>query len=141
MLFEAGRNGHLHVLEEVESAATSSTDRSSGSAPSSTVSSRIHAVHHTTCRVAQYELHALSEEHYREIAEIRRRTDAVVREVISSGVDIGAFRVGDVPTAALAILSLGIDVARWYRPGRVDVDDLARNYVGLALSMLGAPRN
>ena len=141
VLFEAGRNGHLHVLEEVESAASSSTDPIERIRAIVDRFVRIHAVHHTTCRVAQYELHALSEEHYREIAEIRRRTDAVVREVISSGVDGGAFRVGDVPTAALAILSLGIDVARWYRPGRVDVDDLARNYVDLALSMLGASRN
>ncbi|MEE2033221.1 TetR/AcrR family transcriptional regulator [Rhodococcus chondri] len=138
VLFEASRTGHRSVLDAVTEAAAGAdgaVDRIQALVDSFV---RIHAVHHTTCRVAQYELHALTDEHYREIAEIRRATDAVVRDMIQAGVDDGTFTVRDVPSAALAILSLGIDVARWYQPGRVDVDELTGNYVELVLAMLGA---
>lgn len=138
VLFEAGRNGHRYVLDTVTDAAASSTDPVEQIRVIVDRFVRIHAIHHTTCRVAQYELHALTEEHYREIAELRRATDTVIRDVLHRGVGLAVFTVGDVPTAALAILSLGIDVARWYQPGRFDIDVLARNYVDLVLAMLGA---
>lgn len=137
VLFEASLLGHRFVLDAITDAAGSAT------APADRIRAivdrfvRIHAVHHTMCRVAQYELHALTGEHHRVIAEIRRATDTLIRTEIQRGVDAGAFTVADVPTAALAILSLGIDVARWYQPGRIDVDALAGNYIALVLSMLG----
>ncbi|WP_422627920.1 TetR/AcrR family transcriptional regulator [Rhodococcus sp. (in: high G+C Gram-positive bacteria)] len=137
VLFEASLLGHRFVLDTITDAADSAT------APADRISAivdrfvRIHAVHHTMCRVAQYELHALTGEHHRVVAEIRRATDTLIRTEIQRGVDAGVFTVADVPTAALAILSLGIDVARWYQPGRIDVDALAGNYIALVLSMLG----
>ncbi|MGW0026504.1 TetR/AcrR family transcriptional regulator [Rhodococcus sp. NPDC003383] len=138
VLFEASRIGHRFVLDSITAAAAGAETPVERIRATVDRFVRIHAEHHTMCRVAQYELHALTDEHYREIAEIRRATDAVIREEIQRGVDSGAFTVGDVPTAALAILSLGIDVSRWYQPGRMDIDALAGNYVALVLSMLGA---
>lgn len=140
VLFEASRIGHRFVLDTITAAADGAgtpVDRVRAIVDRFV---RIHAEHHTMCRVAQYELHALTDEHYRVIAEIRRATDAVIRDEIQRGVDAGVFTVGDVPTAALAMLSLGIDVSRWYQPGRMDVDALAGNYVELVLSMLGVPQ-
>ncbi len=75
-----------------------------------------HASHHIPARVIQYELGALSDEHFAEVAQVRRGINAVVRETLEYGVARGVFDVPDIGGAALVLLSLGIDVARWYRP-------------------------
>lgn len=69
-------------------------------------------------RVAQYEFAALSRPHRTEIAELRRGIQRLVRTVIDSGVQSGEFDVTDVPGAADAILSLSIDLIRWFDPTR-----------------------
>ncbi|GAB3112693.1 hypothetical protein GCM10027160_15050 [Streptomyces calidiresistens] len=100
---------------------------------------RWHAEHHTRARVVQYELAALGEEHYAEIQRLRRRTAELVRGVIADGVAAGQFRVADVRGTARALLSLCIDVARWYDPAGSDTPrELALLYAGLALRMVGA---
>lgn len=76
-----------------------------------------HALRHTTARVVQYELDALGPEHRAEIIELRRGTDAAVREMISDGVRDGEFEVPDIPGTTLAVISLCIDVARWFKVG------------------------
>jgi hypothetical protein len=49
------------------------------------------------------------------------------------------FDVPDVRTAALAVLSLGIDVARWYTDdGPLSPATLGEHYAALILKMLGA---
>lgn len=75
-----------------------------------------HAERHTVARVVQYEPTALPEEDFRVVAGLRRRAGQVVRDLIADGVASGAFKVTDVRTASRAVLSPGIDVARWY-PG------------------------
>src|SRR5262249_18608539 len=107
---------------------------------------RLHAVilaqttwqarHHTTARVVEYDLPALSAEHYREISSLRRRIAAVVRGVLAEGARGGAFDVPDVDGAALALLSMVTDVARWYPShSRQSPDRLGRLYADLALRM------
>ena len=99
---------------------------------------RDHAVAHTGARVINYELSALSEDHLAEILAIRHEFDVVVRDVIDRGVAAGAFTTPDTRMTALAILSLGIDVARWYRDGgRWTPDEVAAHYRLLALRMVG----
>ena len=50
----------------------------------------------------------------------------------------GTFTISDLDATALAILSLGIDVARWYRDGiDPEPDALGEQYAGLVLMMLG----
>ncbi|MBM7170816.1 TetR family transcriptional regulator [Streptomyces sp. G44] len=98
-----------------------------------------HAAHHTTARVVQYELDALGEEHRTEIVALRRRTDAAVREIINDGVRAGEFDVPDVPGTTLAVLSLCIDVARWFNvAGRRTPDEVGALYADLVLRMVGA---
>jgi hypothetical protein len=74
-----------------------------------------HARHHVAARVSQYELAGLSAEHYGQILETRRRTNIVFRTAVERGVTSGAFADVDVNRVARAILSLGIDLVRWYR--------------------------
>ncbi|MFI9204565.1 TetR/AcrR family transcriptional regulator [Streptomyces sp. NPDC053048] len=99
---------------------------------------RWHAEHHTTARVVQYELGALGEEHHAEIIALRRATDAAVRAIIEDGVAAGDFDVPDVRGTTLAVLSLCIDVARWFNAeGRRTPDEVGELYAGLVLRMVG----
>jgi Tetracyclin repressor-like, C-terminal domain len=81
---------------------------------------------------------ALTPEHAKQIASIRRAIEVRVRGVISTGAASGAFHVPNPGVAALAVLSLGIDVARWYREGRGwSAGDVADQYAELALQLVG----
>jgi AcrR family transcriptional regulator len=98
-----------------------------------------HAEHHTTARVVQYELAALAPGHYEEIVTLRRRTEEILRGILADGVAAGEFAVTDLRGTALAVLSLCIDVARWFRPvGRRTPEEIGALYAGLALRMVGA---
>jgi len=95
-----------------------------------------HAHHHTAARVAQYELAALEPAHFRAIATVRQTIEHSFRQMIERGVAAGEFEVSDVPATALAVLSLAIDVARWYQPGsRHSPEELGELYAALALRM------
>ncbi|MFD4630433.1 TetR/AcrR family transcriptional regulator [Streptomyces sp. NPDC058284] len=98
-----------------------------------------HAAHHMTARVVQYELDALGEEHRTEIVALRRRSDEAVRDIINDGVRAGEFDVPDVPGTTLAVLSLCIDVARWFNvAGHRTPDEVGALYADLVLRMVGA---
>ncbi|MDN5856972.1 MAG: TetR family transcriptional regulator, partial [Actinomycetia bacterium] len=104
---------------------------------------RWHAEHHTRARIVQYELDALAPEHYVEVAAMRREIEAVLRRVLLDGVRDGSFDLKDdeVPGTAVALLSLGIDVSRWYREDGVrSAPDIAEHYAELAVRMAGARR-
>lgn len=93
---------------------------------------------HTTARVVEYERQFLSAEHHAEIAVLRREMDGLVRRILEDGVARGVFEVADVPTTALALLSLSVDVARWYHSSaRLPPEQLGLLYADLALRMAG----
>jgi len=97
-----------------------------------------HARHHTTARVINYEMSALTELHRAAIATLRREIDALVRETLADGVAHGVFDVPDVPGTTLALLSLTIDVARWFRAASIRApEELGAFYGDLALRMVG----
>ena len=99
------------------------------------------ARHPTIARVCQYELSALTPEHYREIAAMRKGITDVFRFAVSRGLAAGLFDVDDVNLVVRAILSLGVDLVRWYRlDGPDSPETLGEAYVKLALRMLGAPK-
>lgn len=101
---------------------------------------RWHAEHHRTARVVQYELHALPDQVRAEVSSLRRRIEQLVEDVIRAGVAAGSMDVAEPRRVARAVLSLGVDVARWYDPtGRDTPEDLGRLYAALALRMVGAP--
>lgn len=98
-----------------------------------------HARHHTLVRVAQYELGGLSEEHLAEIVGLRHQMELILRREVEQGIEEGVFDVPDARLATFAILSLGIDIARWYRPKtRLTPQRLGEQYAEFGLRMLGA---
>jgi AcrR family transcriptional regulator len=99
---------------------------------------RHHAVNHTSARIVNYEMAALTEEHRAEITGLRRRIDRVVRDLLERGAATSDFATSDPAMTASALLSLGVDVARWYRDDRAwSPDDIAAHYVELARRMAG----
>jgi AcrR family transcriptional regulator len=138
LLFELSRVGHERVLAMVRESVARSDDpvQQLGDLVEDFV--RDHAVAHTGARVINYELAALSDEHLAEIVAIRHEIDVVVRAVIDRGVASGVFDTPDPHMSALAVLSLGVDVARWFRDeGRWSPDEVAVHYRLLALRMVG----
>lgn len=98
-----------------------------------------HAVNNTLARVIQYEMGALPDEGVAEIARLRGAFDRMVDTMLRGGAEAGAFQVDDLPGTRLAILSLCIDVARWFRPnGRRTPRSVGALYAQLVLNMLGA---
>jgi AcrR family transcriptional regulator len=139
LLFAISRSGHEQTLTLVENVLTREQD------PAERIRMIVedfvawHARRHTVARVVQYELQALPEHEYEVVAELRRRIERIVREVIADGVESGAFSVPEPRTAARAVLSLGVDVARWYTErSRPTPTTLGQEYGELVLRMLGA---
>ncbi len=135
LLFNISRVGHelsLTVLSSIEGGDATERLRKAVAAFAGW-----HAEFHTTARVVQYELGALSPEHHAEVAELRRGIEQQMRSFIADGVAEGTFDVPDLKGATLAVLSLCIDVARWYKPGgRRTPDEIGALYADLVLRMV-----
>ncbi len=100
-----------------------------------------HAEHHTTARVVQHELAALAEEDRRTVIALRQRIDRMVEDQIVAGVAAGRMDVEDPRAVARALLSLSVDVARWYDPkGKETPEGIGELYADLATRMVGAQR-
>ena len=139
LLYQISRVGHVASLSLLTAArdAPGTPAQRLGQAVRSFV--RWHAEHHTTGRVVQYELGALGPGHYAEIVAMRRETEQVFASILTDGVAAGDFDVPDVSGTTLAILSLCIDVARWFNPkGRRTPDEVGALYAGLTARMVGA---
>jgi AcrR family transcriptional regulator len=139
LLYQISRVGHRLSLQILQEAAADDGTPAERLATAVRSFVRWHAQRHTTARVVQYELGALDKEHYREIIALRREVDSTVRSIIQDGVDRGDFDVPDISGTTLAVLSLCIDVARWFSPGgRRTPDDVGALYADLVLRMVGA---
>ncbi len=98
-----------------------------------------HARDHEVARVINDELNALSAEHHAQIRALRREIVGEVRAMLDRGTAAGVIDPPDTGLAATALLSVGVDIARWYRPeGRWTPDYIADQYATMALRMLGA---
>lgn len=140
LLYQISRVGHLRslaMLGEARDSGGTAADRLAGAVCAFV---RWHALHHTTGRVVQYELGALAPDHYTEIVALRRETEHAIRTIIADGAAAGEFDVSDVAGTTLGVLSLCIDVARWFNPdGRRTPDEVGALYADLVLRMVRAP--
>ncbi|MGY4989608.1 TetR/AcrR family transcriptional regulator [Streptomyces nigrescens] len=140
LLYRISGIGHEKALRIMGAAAEAGGSATERLRDAVRTFARWHAEHHTTARVIQYELQALSPEHYTKITGLRRRTDRLLRQVIQDGADSGEFRADDVPGTTLAVLSLCVDVARWFTSdGPRTPDEVGTLYADLVLRMVGAP--
>lgn len=116
LLFQISSRGHLVARDILVEAASASDTPTDAIRRIATVFSTWHAEHHTVARIVQYEFPHLTHEHREIVLGLRKEIDRVVRDVLHEGVASGEFDVRDVPGTALAILSMAVDVARWYDP-------------------------
>jgi hypothetical protein len=68
---------------------------------------------------------------------LRQQTNEVFRDAVARGVDDGTFAAVDVNRVVRCMLSLSIDLVRWYRLDRSDSpEQLGEFYSDLALKMV-----
>lgn len=139
LLYEIARTGHEVNHERVRRASEAHSDPAARVRAIVESMVSFHAEHHTLARIVQYEHGSLTSAHQRELIGIRRRTEAFLQEAVDAGVAAGLFAAEAVPMATTAVMSLAIDVARWYpsqrsrRPAQI-----AEAYTRLVLRMLAA---
>lgn len=96
-----------------------------------------HAANQQAARVTQNELAALDEARWAVIRDLRDATERLFLAEVERGTRAGAFDVADVPGTTRAIVSLCVDVARWYSPtGPRTPDEIGALYAHLAMRML-----
>jgi AcrR family transcriptional regulator len=141
LLYLISRAGHERTLLLAKDAVASSDDPVEQLLALVRGFTAHHARGHTSARIVHYDLAALSPEHLQEIAGIRRAIEEEMRRVVESGIACAAFRTSNPRMTALALLSLGIDVARWYRDeGEWSPEEIADYYCELALRIVAADR-
>jgi AcrR family transcriptional regulator len=139
LLFELSRIGHQAVLDVVEQALEEASED-----PVERVHAFVsafatwHAENHALARVIQYEFKKLPSHQFRRIVKIRNRFEELMRDEIASGAAAGVFDVVELEGTMLAVLSLCIDLARWYEPSPAhsSPERVGELYAGLALRML-----
>lgn len=138
VLFEITRTGHTSSLEVLRQTET-------GTDPPRYLQALVarfvawHARHHVAGRVSQYELSALTPQHYDVIVGLRQQATAVFHGAVLWGIEEGAFGTVDAHRLVRAILSLGVDLVRWYRlDGADSPEQLGQFYADLALGMVTA---
>ncbi|MFJ3865646.1 TetR/AcrR family transcriptional regulator [Streptomyces nigra] len=141
LLHRISRIGHEKALDILRAAARREGTPAERLADAVGSFVRWHAGGRTTARVVQYELDSLGPDARAEILALRRQCDAEVRGIIEEGVAAGDFDVLDVKGTTLAVLSLCIDVARWFNvSGPWTPDEVGALYADLVLRMVGASK-
>ncbi len=139
LLHQISLAGHQHALALCEAAVASSENPRDQLVVLVRDFVRHHALNHTVGRIVNYELAGLSPEHRAEIEKMRHRMDAIVRDLVRRGVDEGVFHTAEPAITGAAVLSLGIDVSRWFdSEGGWSPDQVAEHYCELVLRMVGS---
>jgi AcrR family transcriptional regulator len=138
LLFLISQAGHQEALAVLVAARAVTSDPVERLAEAARAFAEFHAHHHTTARILNYELAALSEEHRAEIDVLRRAIDNELRALVREGVAAGVFDTPDPALAATALASMAVDIARWYREdGEWTPAQIGAYYSDLALRLVG----
>lgn len=98
---------------------------------------RTHAALRAAVRVVDREFDTLPVELRRPIVELRDQSEELYLLALEDGREKGVFQFSDVRIAALAIYSMAVAVARWFRPEGPHTDvEVAEIYQELAVSMV-----
>lgn len=116
LLHALSAQGHGQALAVVRDAAATPGSPTDRLAAVMRDFSAWHAEHHAVASVVQYEFPHLTPEHRDEVLGLRKQIDEVVRDLLREGRADGSMTVDDVRDTALALMSMCIDVARWYSP-------------------------
>ena len=141
LLFNLSRSGHESALRLLRDAIADGLTPAAQLANIMKRFSEWHVEQYQVARVVQYEHHHLTPEHHAEVLALRKEMDSLVRDVLDRGVSEGSFTVDDSADTALALLSIVVDVARWYSPTiRRTPAEIGATNAALALRLVGAER-
>lgn len=130
VLSRAGHEAAVRVLDQALDTDLPAVDRVAAAVGAFAA---WHARHHRVARVVQYELGALGPEAFATVAALRRRMQGRLADAIRAAVDAGVADVPDLGGVARAMMSLCIDVCRWFDPaGAQSPDDIGTLYRELA---------
>lgn len=139
LLFALSERGHIAARDLLVVAAEQAGPPTEALRAILDTFSRWHAENYRVGRIVQYEFVHLSPVHRETVLRLRKEIDGVVRGVLQDGVASGEFEVPEVGETALALLSLCIDVARWYQPGiRRTPTQIGRTNADLGLRLVRA---
>lgn len=138
LLGEISVAGHADVLAEVNKAVGRSDDAMNRLAAAVRAFVNWHATNSKIARVIEHELHALTPETFETVAQIRRDMTQLFRGSVRDALDAAGLEVVDLGLVTRAIVSMGVDVARWYTPdAHLTPAYVAEFYGELAFRMLG----
>jgi AcrR family transcriptional regulator len=139
LLYEISLRGHRQATDGIVAAAHGETTPADQLAAVVRLFAANHAQFHTIAKIVHDELYGLTPEHLADVLQVRRRTEALMQDVLNRGVTAGTFAVPDIPAVARALLSLCIDVARWYHTDdSTGPEQIGELYAELALRMVAA---
>jgi AcrR family transcriptional regulator len=139
LLFQISLTGHRTGVATLEAAAADATDPADQLARMVRAFSVYHARYHMIAKIVHYELYGMTPQHLKQILELRRHTTRLIQDVIRHGVENDAFTAPNVTATGRAVLSLCVDVARWYREHSGETpEEIGDLNAQLALRMLGA---
>jgi AcrR family transcriptional regulator len=141
LLFQLSRAGHEAARDMLVAAAETAATPTDALRSIMRQFAQWHAEHFRVARIVQYEFQNLTPEHREAVLGLRKDIDAVVRDVITAGVASAEFAVEDVPETTLALLSMAVDVARWYDPEiKRTPESIGLTYGDLGLRLVAAAR-
>lgn len=142
LLFAISERGHRDALACLQAAYDGSSDPIERLHRMVQRFSLWHLENVRLARVAQYELHALTPEHREGIVGLRREFHRLIRTALEAGIRDGVFEIHDVHRTAHSLLSLGIDLVRWFDADLdPDMASIATHNADLAVRMVSqSPR-
>lgn len=139
LLFNLSRSGHQSALQLLRDALEGIEGSAERLAVAMNRFSAWHAEQYQLAKVVQYEHQHLTPEHRAVVLGLRKDIDAQIRQVLERGVAAGDFHVDDIGDTALALLSMAVDVARWYSPTiKRTPQEIGETNAALALRLVGA---
>ncbi len=139
LLYQLSREGHVAARDMLVAAASAADSPTEALRAIMRTFARWHAEHFRVARIVQYEFGNLTPEHRDAVLALRKEIDAVLRQVVTDGVERGEFDVEDIPDTTLALMSMAVDVARWYDPEiRRTPEAIGAAYADLGLRLVRA---
>src|SRR3712207_1466052 len=123
LLAQISRLGHEAAAELVEGAIASAPDPVARLRAVAWAFAAWHAEHHRVAGIVQSELATLPESDRHAVRRLRQQIERRVEDQLHDGVAAGVMQVDDARAVARAVLSLTVDVARWYDPSGRDTPE------------------
>ncbi|WP_147124341.1 TetR/AcrR family transcriptional regulator [Shimia ponticola] len=91
--------------------------------------------------ISYMELRSLEPANFARIEAARRAYEDQLEAILRRGQADGVFRIEDSKLATLALIAMLTGVTNWFRRGgRLQIDDVTRHYVQMALRIVGADK-